>query len=222
MPSTRRRAAITVGAALSLLAVAALRFGPVAYAAETLTFEAEDGVLNGTTVSSTATGFSGTGYVDDFDASTDSVTITIPDSPGGLHDLAVRYRAPYGQKVASLQLNGAGLGDVTFLEGTTWTTVAAGKVLLDEGDNTVSVVNNWGWYEIDAITVTPAAARPPHQVTCELVNPDASAEARSLMRYLADNYGENILSGQQDAASIAWVEENIGKARAVGGFDLMD
>jgi hypothetical protein len=212
-----------VGVAFSMLFAAALvRFSPDAVAAETLTYEAEDGVLNGTTVGSSATGFSGTGYVEGFDTSTDSVTITIPDSPGGLHDLNVRYRAPYGGKVASLQLNGAGLGDLTLAETTSFTDVAAGRVLLAAGDNTVAVVNNWGWYEIDAISVTPSGDRPPHQVTGALVNESASAEARSLMRYLTDTYGQHILSGQQDAASIAWVEQNIGKAPAVGGFDLMD
>ncbi|MGI5213462.1 glycosyl hydrolase [Plantactinospora sp. CA-290183] len=222
MPISRRRAVLVTGAALSMLAATVIRFSPEASAAGTLSYEAEDGVLNGTTVDTTAAGYSGTGYVNGFDTATDSVTITIPDSPGGLHDLSVRYRAPHGQKVASLQLNGAGLGDLTLTETTSFSTAAAGKVLLAAGDNTVTVLNNWGWYEIDAITVTPSDDRPPHQVTGALVNDAASAQARSLMRYLADNYGRHILSGQQDAASISWVEQNIGKAPAVGGFDLMD
>jgi hypothetical protein len=44
-------------------------------------------------------------------------------------------------------------------------------------------------FDIDAISMTASADRPPHQVTGELVSPNPSAEATSLMRYLAANYG---------------------------------
>ncbi|MEV1118340.1 CBM35 domain-containing protein [Actinosynnema sp. NPDC049800] len=184
--------------------------------------EAEDGELNGTVVESSVAGFSGRGYVAGFDTGTDNVTITIPDSPGGLHDLTILYATPYGAKTASLSLNGSGLGDVQFPEHPTFTSIPAGKVLLVPGDNTVTITNNWGWYLIDAIKVTPSAPRGPHQVTGALTDPAATTEAKGVMRYLADNYGENILSGQQDQASIDWVEQNIGEAPAIGGYDLMD
>lgn len=222
MSSPLRRRALLAGTGATLVAVALVRgFAPAASAA-TFTYEAEEGVLNGTVVESTAAGYSGSGYVTGFDTATDSVTITIPGSPGGLYDLSIRYRGPYGQKVASLQLNGAGLGDVTLLATTEWTDVAAGKVLLQAGDNTVTILNNWGWYEIDSISVTPAEDRPAHQVTGDLVNPNASDEAKSLMKYLVADYGKNILSGQQDQASIDWVEQNVGKSPAIGGYDLID
>jgi hypothetical protein len=184
--------------------------------------EAEDGALNGTVVESAVPGFSGHGYVAGFDAASDSVTITIPDSPGGLHDLSILYATPYGAKTASLSLNGSGLGDVQFPENPSFTSVSAGKVLLVDGDNTITITNNWGWYLIDAIKVVPSAPRGPHQVTGALTDPAATAEAKGLMRYLAANYGTAILSGQQDQASIDWVEENAGRAPAVGGYDLMD
>jgi mannan endo-1,4-beta-mannosidase len=185
-------------------------------------FEAEDGTLSGVTVGSSAAGFSGTGYVEGFDTAEDRVDITIPDSPGGLYDLTVHYRGPYGQKNAVLQLNGAGLGEVTLLETTEFTSVPAGKVLLEEGENTISVVNGWGWYEIDAIEIAPVPPRPPHEVTGVPVDPDATEEARELLADLTANYGENILSGQQDMGSIQWLEENIGRAPAVAGLDMMD
>ncbi|WP_447001852.1 glycosyl hydrolase [Saccharothrix isguenensis] len=184
--------------------------------------EAEDGELNGVVVESSVAGFSGRGYVAGFDTGTDNVAITIPDSPGGLHDLTILYATPYGAKTASLSLNGSGLGDVSFPEHPTFTSIAAGKVLLRPGDNTVTITNNWGWYLIDAIKVTPSAPRGPHQVTGALTDPAATPEAKGLMRYLADNYGKNTLSGQQDQASIDWVEQNTGKAPAIAGLDLMD
>ncbi len=184
--------------------------------------EAEDGALTGTVVESAVPGFSGRGYVAGFDTATDNVTITIPDSPGGLHDLTILYATPYGAKTASLSLNGNGLGDVQFPAHPTFTSISAGKVLLVAGDNTITITNNWGWYLIDAIKVVPSAPRGPHQVTGALTDPAATQETKGLMRYLAANYGEAILSGQQDQASIEWVEDNVGRAPAVGGYDLMD
>ncbi|MFE2755500.1 glycosyl hydrolase [Actinosynnema sp. NPDC059335] len=208
---------------LLLVSLIALALAPpAAAAAPDGWIEAEDGELNGTVVESSVAGFSGRGYVAGFDTGTDSVTVTIPDSPGGLHDLTVSYATPYGPKTASLSLNGSGLGDVSFPEHPTFTSIAAGKVLLREGDNTVTITNNWGWYLIDAIKVTPSAPRGPHQVTGALTDPAATREAKGLMRYLAADYGETILSGQQDQASIDWVEQNTGKAPAIGGYDLMD
>lgn len=190
--------------------------------AQTVRVEAEDGALQGVTVESSAEGYSGTGYVAGFDAAEDRVTVTVPDSPGGLYDLTVHYRAPYGQKVASLRLNGEGAGTVTLPAVDTFSSVPAGRVLLEEGDNTLSVVNNWGWYEIDAFTLSPTPPRPPHQVSGVPVDPQATPGARSLLRYLTDHYGEFMLSGQQDMDSIAWLEENIGRAPAVAGLDMMD
>ncbi|QFZ21642.1 glycosyl hydrolase [Saccharothrix syringae] len=195
---------------------------PAAVAEPVTWLEAEDGALSGTVVEEAVEGFSGTGYVAGFDEPTDALTVTIPDSPGGLHDLTIRYATPYGAKTASLSLNGAGLGDVRFPEHPTFTAIGAGKVLLRPGDNTVTVTNNWGWYLIDAIGVTPSAPRGPHQVTGALTDPAATREAKGLMRYLARNHGVKTLSGQQDQASIDWVEQNAGKAPAVGGYDLMD
>ncbi|WP_158674658.1 glycosyl hydrolase [Streptomyces hoynatensis] len=191
-------------------------------AAETEVYEAEDGALQGVTVGSSAAGYSGTGYVEGFDAAEDQVTITIPDSPGGLYDLTLTYRAPYGEKYALLRLNGSGHGEVNLPATDAFTSVPAGKVLLREGENTLTVVNDWGWYEIDAIALTPVPPRPPHRLTGVPVDPDATPEARSLLSYLSGTYGNAILSGQQDMASLAWVEENIGRTPAVAGLDMMD
>ncbi|RMI38489.1 beta-mannanase [Streptomyces triticirhizae] len=185
-------------------------------------YEAEDGELVGVDVDNTAPGHSGTGYVTGFDEESDQVTLTIPDSPGGLHDLTVHYRTPNGQKNTVLQLNGSGMGEITLPESAEFTTVSAGRVLLEPGTNTVTLRSGWGWYEIDAISLAPAPDRPPHQVTGEPVNPDASPEARSLLAYLTDHYGESILSGQQDMASLQWIEENLGTSPAIAGLDMMD
>ncbi|MFI1192324.1 glycosyl hydrolase [Micromonospora sp. NPDC020750] len=217
-----RPARLALAAALLLLAPLIPGLAPAASAASPTVYEAESGTLTGVTVATAAAGYSGTGYVAGFDAADDQVAIPVPNSPGGLFELTVAYRAPYGQKTASLLLNGAGNGDVVLPASTEWATVAAGKVLLRAGANTITVRNNWGWYEIDAIRLAPVSAPPPHQVTGALVNPDADAPARALMRYLTAHYGTDVLSGQQDMGGVRWLEENVGRAPAIAGLDLMD
>ncbi|MFC8723275.1 glycosyl hydrolase [Kitasatospora sp. NPDC057198] len=215
---------LALSAALALPAAAVLQPGP-ARAAETgstQVYQAEGGTLNGVTVGTSVADFQGTGYVEGFDQSSDSLTVTVPDSPGGLYSLSVRYAGPYGDKKANLLVNGSGVGEVSLPATTAWTDAAAGNVLLKAGTNTVTISNDWGWYLIDSVSLTPAPARPPHAVTGELTDPRATPEAKSLMKYLTANYGKNILSGQQDAAHEQWIETNVGKAPAVEGLDMMD
>lgn len=60
--------------------------------------------------------------------------------------------------------------------------------------------------------------RPPKT----LINPQATAEARSLMSFLVDQYGQKVLAGQQDLIEIDYINSVTGRQPAVGVFDLMD
>lgn len=208
----RMLAAILAATRAPLTAVAPAAADPGVY-------EAEDGLLAGVVAASDTPGFSGSGYVAGFDDAADQVTVA--GDAGGLYDLAVVYRSPFADKQTRL-LNGAPAGDLMLPGSETFTSVPAGRVLLRAGDNTVILHSNWGWYEIDALRLTPAPVPLPHQVSGALVNPDASAEARSPMTYLTDNHGCDTLSGQPDMASIQWLETNVGKAPAIAGLDMMD
>ncbi|XP_014552024.1 glycoside hydrolase family 26 protein [Bipolaris victoriae FI3] len=202
-----------------LLAVAAL-FGLAV--GQKITLQAEDAMLSGTTVGSSVAGFTGTGYVEGFSDATDKVTFNISSQTGGLHDLELIYNGPYGDKFTNIVFNNAGGSQVSLPATTKWTTVPAGQVLLKAGINTVEIQSNWGWYLIDAITLTPTAQRPPHNITTTPVNPKANADAKALLKYLVSIYGKKILSGQQDQASFDWVTTNVGKTPAILGLDLMD
>ncbi|MCM2410886.1 glycosyl hydrolase [Streptomyces sp. RKAG290] len=216
---------IVVPLAVALLgATALLPSAPPAAAAGggPLTAEAENGVLDGVAVGSSLPGHSGSGYVEGFDAATDSVRIPLPDTPAGLYDLTVRYASPNGDKHTTVDVNGAGPGDLALPGSSGFTDLPAGRVLLDDTGNVVTVHSNWGYYAIDSVTVTPADERPPHRLVGAPVDPDATPEARSLLSYLGDHYGTDTLSGQQDTANIGWLEQNVGKAPAIAGLDLMD
>ncbi|KAH7110882.1 mannan endo-1,4-beta-mannosidase-like protein [Dendryphion nanum] len=190
--------------------------------AQTVTYQAEDAALNGVTVGTSVTGFTGTGYVEGFDTGTDSIKFTVNATESRLYDLKLIYNGPYGDKYTNVVLNGAGGSQVSLPATTAWTTVSAGQVLLNIGSNSIEIQNNWGWYLIDAITVTPSAARGPHKITTTPVNPKANADARKLLKYLGSVYGKKILSGQQGQASTRWVETNVGHTPAIIGLDFIE
>ncbi|MGZ7444995.1 glycosyl hydrolase [Paenibacillus sp. TH7-28] len=190
--------------------------GPVRY-------EAEDGTLSGgTTVSSSGSGFSGTGYVTNFHNPGDSLTMTIQAPEAGLYDLTIGYRSPYDDKRTNFSLNGKASGELVLWTSADFTETSGGKLLLNEGANTIGFETGWGWYDIDYVKLKPAADRPPHAVTKTLTNPNATVEARALINYLVDQYGQNILSGQEDIAEIDWLQANVGKKPAIAALDLID
>ncbi len=95
------------------------------------------------------------------------------------------------------------------------------RALLQEGANTITILEGWGWYDVDYIKLSPAEPLPG-RIANELVNPNATPEARALMSYLVDMHGKAILSGQQDYKNLPWLAENVGKLPAIVGFDFMD
>ena len=60
--------------------------------------------------------------------------------------------------------------------------------------------------------------RPPKTLT----DPNATSESKSLMSFLVDYYGQQVLSGQQDLGEINYIYSVTGKKPAVGSFDLME
>ncbi|UVI29764.1 glycosyl hydrolase [Paenibacillus spongiae] len=186
-----------------------------------VTYEAEDGVLSGVTAATATAGYSGTGYVTGFDSETDSVTITVNAPATALYELTVRYHSPFGDKNTSLVLNGMPAGELTLKGSVGFADASGGKILLNAGSNTIGIVNNWGWYEIDAITIEEAPSPPPHMIGKSLVTRKSMKETEALYAFLRAEYGNHILSGQQNLADAEWVYANIGKKPAVLGLDMM-
>lgn len=125
---------------LSLLALLA-----VSATAQSVIYEAEDGLLVGTTVGTTVAGFTGTGYVESIDNEGDSLTFTITSATAGLYDLKLRYAAPYGAKYTRYSLNGGSGAEVSLPAIDTFADADAGQVMLNAGVNTITLTPNWGW-----------------------------------------------------------------------------
>ncbi|MBS4198044.1 hypothetical protein KHA93_00020 [Bacillus sp. FJAT-49732] len=190
-------------------------------------YEAEEAQLSGLTVEKKLSGFSGNGYVTGFTNDTGSVTFTVEVSSTALYKLTVGYATPYGYKKSNLLVNGVGQGEVEFVEVPGFAEAPAGSILLNEGSNTITLEKGWGWYVIDYIKIEPTENPDQHQVVKELINPNATKEAVSLLSFLVDHYGKNILSGQQvypndNLIDVQFIYQQTGKKPAVLGLDFID
>jgi mannan endo-1,4-beta-mannosidase len=189
----------------------------------TQTVEAEKGTLTGTAIATTRNGFTGTGYVNGFDAANDAVSINITAANAGLHTISIRYAAEFGDKNNFVFVNGANIGSPKFLQTSTFQTLVVGKTILKKGVNVIKVVHDWGYVDIDNISIAPAAPADFRRVDEALVTPNPSTEADSLYRILKKNYGKNILSGQYGGSTeLNYILTKSAKRPAIRGFDLMD
>jgi len=131
--------------------------------------EAETGVLHGSTSVSTSTsGYSGTGFVTGFQSSADSVTVTVNILKADTYMLSIGYCAPYGEKTNYISVNGTMTDTVYFASSNSFTELSLDKAIyLKAGNNTISFISFWGWMFLDyfkiggvgptgTFTVTPA------------------------------------------------------------------
>ena len=192
--------------------------------AATIKLEAESATLNGVTVVTNRTGFSGTGFVEGFDNSIDkNVTFTFP-ATAGIYDLTIRFITPSGEKGYVLLVNGQ-RSEGMFPATTSFASANAGKFLLTEGQNAIRIGGGWGWYGIDYISLAPATVQLPAKPPKQLVNAAATPSTKNLFSYMVDLYGTKVLSAQQeynDRQEINFVRQHSGKDPAIGAYDLVE
>ncbi|WP_231869837.1 glycosyl hydrolase [Paenibacillus riograndensis] len=182
--------------------------------------EAEDGMMSGgVSVGTAGDGYSGEGYV--IFQQSGSLTLTYKTPLAGTYDILVGYCAPNGEKKTSMVLNGH-TSEITLPETTGFIEISAGKTWMNQGDNTIEILANWGWYNIDYVKLTAAAKPEQREVVSTLMNPDATPEARALMNFMDSQYGQKIISGQQTLEDAEWIGQETGKYPAILATDLMD
>lgn len=187
------------------------------------TVEAESGTLLGQ-ARIAATGMSVTG----FEHTGDGVQVTMHVDEAGLYDLIIRTAVSGGgTKVNPVTVNGQHVADITS-EGS-WADAVVPHTWLEAGDNTVAVTTSYGWIAVDCFSLRKSAPLPEdvYDVEPTLINPNATESAKRLMTYLCDQYGKQVLSGQQcqegpygiDNAAV-W-RGTSGSYPAVVGMDLI-
>jgi mannan endo-1,4-beta-mannosidase len=187
------------------------------------TLEAENGVRVGTQISTLRTGYSGSGYVTGFDADGDKVTMTITTQKKGVYDLFVTYACPSGDKSNFVFVNDQNLGSVSFPSSPLFKETKVGKVFLNKGENTIAIVKDWGYFEVDNIRIEASEASVFRNLDPDLVTSSPSAKADSLYEFLSRVYGKVILSGQYGGTTeFNKIKSISGKVPVIRGFDMID
>lgn len=118
--------------------------------------EAETGTLNGTTVSTGRSGYSGTGFVTGFDNTGDAVTVTVNVPSAGNRNLKIGYaiETGWGDKKNYVYVNGVSLGEINFVNSNgVFTECIVGSTAFNQGNNTIKVEKSWGWFDVDYVKV---------------------------------------------------------------------
>jgi len=192
------------------------------------TFEAENGTFVGSVTAVKDTSCSGTGYVKGFQNVGDTCTITVTVEEDGFYDLVFKVASNGGEKTNPVKVDGNGVGNI-YVDTTEYTDAVVERAWLTAGAHEVEVGVSWGWINLDSVTVQTAKPIDPslYEVEAKLCNPNATDEAKRLMSYLTDIYGEYFLSGQvcddgPYGLEFQVIKKVTGKMPAILGIDLME
>lgn len=168
------------------------------------------------------------GTLEGFEQENDRALFTVEIPEDGFYDLNFITAGMGGSKENFVTVGGERLGTV-FTASEDFGSAVITRVFLTQGQNVIGFEAYWGWTRLESLYITNSAALDPaiFDVSAELINPNASERAKRLMSYLADSYGEVILTGQYSddglfAGEAAIIFMETGKRPAVLGLDLMD
>ena len=169
------------------LALACTLGFPILAAAEdaAVTYEAEKAILTGNLTLKTDVTCSGWKSVGTFENSTDKLEFTISVPADGLYNLTLTSKGIGGDKLNNVLVDGRQVGQ--FKSGSmSFGQDTVKGVELSAGEHSVAITVSWGWMYLDCLTVSPAQAIPDdvYHVTSELINPNATDQARKLFSYL--------------------------------------
>lgn len=192
-------------------------------------YEAENATLLGDlVVASSKSGYGGEGYVKGFEDDDDICVFNIAIEETGFYDLNFVSASEGGSKENNVVIDGEAAGMIAVSEKSFEDSIIQ-KVYLEAGEHEVKVTKSWGWILLDKLEIltTEPIDESTYKVSAKLCNENATDEAKRLMSYLADNYGENILSGQycdtgQFGKEFAIIKKETGKFPAVLGLDLIE
>ena len=192
-------------------------------------YEAENAVLTENEVK-TGSNASGGKYVGQFAEDTSRIDFTVNVEQAGYYDIIISSQGVGGTKKNNLLANGTGYGEFDTTSSKAFEETTVSLVALNSGSNTVSITPSWGWINVDYIKIVKSTlpTEDDYAVSRTLINPNATDRAKRLMNFLADNYGKNVITGQQADNAYNSSEVNAiknrtgGKMPAMIGLDLMD
>ncbi len=193
-------------------------------AADAQKYEFESGTLTGTVEAVTETGASGgkAAYMQD----DGSVSVDVEVASAGMYKLTIYAYGVGGSKVQNLAINGVDQAQISIPEGEFAPISTTAK--LSEGKNTITISKSWGWTKFDYLTVEEATLSPIKATQTTPCDIKAIPAVYSLMEYLSEVYGKNIISGQQEIYSggphgleteFEYLKDLTGELPAIRGFD---
>ncbi len=184
------------------------------------TFEAETGTCVGNA-------YTEGGFATGFEQDGDSCTVKVNVSETGFYDLEFVIKSQGGYKSNYVSFDGDRIGEIT-ADGSKFVRSYVRRVYMEAGEHEVTVSKNWGyinWDKVSILTSEPLA-KDLYEVSAQLVNKNATDNAKRLFSYLCDTYGEYTISGQYcDSGMNGWenmkIAENTGgKYPAILGLDM--
>ena len=190
---------------------------------------AETGHLEGgLRISRERPGYTGEGYVTGFrqrEGDRWSVRAGIPET--GHYTLSVRCAAD-SRRICNLLVNGNDVGMCEVKGDGAFHLVSFPAVWLEKGTVEFSLLESWGWFDLDQIRISPGERLPDIYYRGKAgipVNPYADEKTCRILQYLVENYGKRILAGQYaDHGSSREIEALYaftGKLPAIRGFDFI-
>lgn len=193
-----------------------------------VTVEAKTGVLTGNAEVKTVTdNGSELSYVSGFLTDGDTATVSFDIENEGFYDLSFLVKSEGGYKENYVLVDGVEQGTIK-CDNTEFEDSLLRRVFLSKGSHSVGIKKYWGCICWDKLSVFRSEELPKdiYEVSPQLVNFEASDNAKRLMNYLTDIYGEKILSGQYaDGGYASWEvfklkEVNGQKTPAVIGLEM--
>jgi len=171
------RFALSIGMALAVSA----------YATQ---YEAESASYSGDAAKASDGSASGGAYVQ---MKTGGISFNnIQVSTAGKYAIKIHYKAD-SDKVNNLSVNGSSAGSMDFPKASSWADVST-SVTLKAGTNTIEIVKNWGWIDVDYIDITPYVSQP-FDISATPVTPNATDGAKKIYSFLRENFGKKTISG---------------------------
>lgn len=189
--------------------------------AQQFVLEAEEGTFTGANqILTSTTGYSGSGYVGQFQGDNDRLDVTIDLPQSGTYQLNIRALANLGYKEQDLYINNQFVSRLMFDASTQFTDYPQGVVFLDAGVNTLSIRRAWGWMSIDAIHLTQAVQEPHDYdlVDANPIDPDITLAAREVYDFFREHYGSRVVSGQ--LAAFETLENITSQTPLIKGWDF--
>lgn len=191
-------------------------------------YEAENATFSGNVHSETGKSeCSGGGYATGFQNDEDACIFNVEVPEDGFYDLYFNSSAG-DHKENHVTVDGESMGSLVTEKGG-FAESGINRVYLTAGEHEVQVSKFWGWIDLDYLKIVKSRPIPAstYQVSAELVNQNASDNAKRLMSFLADNYGTKILSGQYcdtgiNGKEFRVIQDVTGKTPAVLGLDFIE